>query len=242
MLLRSTLGNNIVVNDPKGELTKMFFVPATLRGYQVVQLNLMNVLNTDIFNPLSACVNAAREGDFTANQTNLENLASVFFPLDGGDDPVWPNAANNAFKRACLGLIDYYLEAEANLRNYAQSVGMSEKVLNVKIDKLWGKVTLYNAYQFFVQLTSKKLTNPEVEFQQNEKNGMYENMDVDEYNELLDSAKKAGEIWNGQKEADMLTLFFAATEKLPLNSIRRQVGNANKALQSMGGAEKMMAS
>lgn len=30
-------------------------------------------------------INAAREGDFTANQTYLENLASVFFPLDGGD-------------------------------------------------------------------------------------------------------------------------------------------------------------
>lgn len=41
MLLRSTLGNNVVVNDPKGELTKMFFVPATLRGYQVVQFNLI---------------------------------------------------------------------------------------------------------------------------------------------------------------------------------------------------------
>ena len=28
----------------------MFFVPATLRGYQVVQLNLMNILGTDIYN------------------------------------------------------------------------------------------------------------------------------------------------------------------------------------------------
>lgn len=242
MLLRSSLGNNLVVNDPKGELTKMFFVPATLRGYQVVQFNLMNPLSTDIYNPLAMCIISSREGDFTSNQTYLENLASVFFPLDGGDDPVWPNAANNAFKRACLGLIDYYLEAEANLRNYAQNVGMSEKVLQTKIDKLWGKVTLYNAYQFFVQLTSKKLTSPAVEFAQKEQNGEFDDLDPDTHQALYEEAERSAEIWNGEKEADMLTLFFAATDKLPLNSIRRQVGDTDKALKSMGGAEKMMAS
>ena len=164
------------------------------------------------------------------------------YGLGGGFNLSTTNAANNAFKRACLGLIDYYLEAEANLRNYAQSVGMSEKVLSVKIDKLWGKVTLYNAYQFFVQLTSKKLESPIVEFQKKDKAGYYEDMDPDEYNELLDEAERSSEIWNGESEADMLTLFFAATEKLPVNSIRRQVGDTDKALKSMGGAEKMMAS
>ena len=40
----------------------------------------------------------------------------------------------------------------------------------------------------------------------------------------------------------MLTLFFNATEKLPKNSMRTLVGNANSALRSMAGAEKMMAS
>ena len=40
---------------------------------------------------------AAREGDSTKCALYVENIADVFFPLDGGEDPVWPNAANNAF-------------------------------------------------------------------------------------------------------------------------------------------------
>ena len=47
---------------------------------------------------------SAREGDFTKCAMYVENIANVFFPVDGGDDPVWPNAANNAFKRAAYAV------------------------------------------------------------------------------------------------------------------------------------------
>lgn len=50
MWLRENKKSNIVVNDPKGELAKKFFVPATYRGYEVVQFNLINPLNTNIYN------------------------------------------------------------------------------------------------------------------------------------------------------------------------------------------------
>ena len=73
---------------------------------------------------------------------------------------MWPNAANNAFKRAAYGLIDYYLEEEHQLRQYAMRHGMDQKVLEQKLDAMWGKVTLYNCYQLFVQLTSKKRKSP----------------------------------------------------------------------------------
>lgn len=49
-------------------------------------------------------------------------------------------------------------------------------------------------------------------------------------------------MWNGEQEVDMLTLFFNATDKLPVNSMRTLVGNSDKALRAMGGAEKMLAS
>lgn len=166
----------------------------------------------------------------------------MFFPLDGGDDPVWPNAANNAFKRASYGLIDFYLEEEKEMRLMAERTGMDEKVLETKLDTMWGKVTLYNAYQLFVQLTSKKVKNPSVEFTKEAKAGKYDNLTQDEYETKLAEMENLAKLWEDKPEADMLTLFFNATDALPMNSMRRLVSNANNALKSMGAAEKMMAS
>lgn len=90
----------MVINDPKGELLVKFYVRGTVRGFQIVQFNLINAMKTDIYNPLMLAADSAREGDFTKTAQYVENIAEVFFPLDGGEDPVWPNAANNAFKRA----------------------------------------------------------------------------------------------------------------------------------------------
>lgn len=172
----------------------------------------------------------------------VENIADVFFPLDGGEDPVWPNAANNAFKRAAYGLIDYYLEEEKELRLYANRVGMDEKTLDTKIDEMWGKVTLYNTYQLFVQLTAKKLPNPRLAFQADVKAGKYDGITDDEYAAIAASIERQAELWEGKPDADMLSLYFSATDALPVNSMRRLVSNANNALKSMGAAEKMMAS
>lgn len=185
---------------------------------------------------------AAQEGDFTKCAMYVENIADVFFPLDGGDDPVWPNAANNAFKRAAYGLIDYYLEEEKELRLYAERTHMDEKVLESKIDEMWGKVTLYNCYQLFVQLTSKKLKNPAVEFAKKAKAGEYDSISDEEYNVLLADVEKQSKLWEDKPECDLLTLYFNATDALPKNQMRTLVANANNALRAMAGAEKMMAS
>lgn len=242
MWTRERRPNNMVVNDPKGELLVKFYVRATVRGFQIVQFNLINAMKTDIYNPLGLAADAAREGDFTKAALYVENIADVFFPLDGGDDPVWPNAANNAFKRAAYGLIDYYLEEEKELRAFAERTHMDEKVLDTKIDAMWGKVTLYNTYQLFVQLTSKKLKNPAVEFTKQAKAGAFDNLSDEEYQEKLDEVETQSKLWEDKPETDLLTLYFNATDTLPTNSMRRLVSNANNALRSMAGAEKMMAS
>lgn len=166
----------------------------------------------------------------------------MFFPLDGGEDPVWPNAANNAFKRAAYGLIDYYLEEEKEMRLFADASGMDEKVLETKLDEMWGKVTLYNTYQLFVQLTSKKLKNPAVEFTKQAKAGAFDNMSDEEYADKLEEVEQQAKLWEDKPETDLLTLYFNATDALPVNSMRRLVSNANNALRSMAGAEKMMSS
>ena len=191
---------------------------------------------------LCLAADAAREGDFTKCALYVENIADVFFPLDGAEDPVWPNAANNAFKRSAYGLIDFYLEEEKELRLFAERTNMDQKVLENKIDKMWGKVTLYNCYQLFVQLTSKKLKNPAIEFSKKAKAGEFEKLSDEEYYEKLQEVEAQSVLWEDKPETDLLTLFFNATEILPKNGMRTQVMNANNALKAMSGAEKMMAS
>lgn len=255
--------NNMVINDPKGELLVKFYVRGTVRGFQVVQFNLINNMKTDIYNPLGMAADAAREGDFTKCAMYIDNIAGVFFPVDGGDDPVWPNAANNAFKRAAYGLMDFYLEEEKEMRRKAEREGTNESVLETQIDTMWGKVTLYNCYQMFVQLTSKKLKNPASEFQAWSKEAKQcvencpegeqptsSNPEVqklidatdEEYEAMLQEAKAKQVLWEDKPETDLLSLYFTATDMLPLNSMRRLVQNANNALKSMAGAEKMLSS
>jgi hypothetical protein len=242
MWTRERRPNNMVINDPKGELLVKYYVRGTVRGFQIIQFNLINAMKTDIYNPLCLAADAAREGDFTKAALYVENIADVFFPLDGGEDPVWPNAANNAFKRSAYGMIDYYLEEERELRARALRTNMDEKILETKLDEMWGKVTLYNTYQLFVQLTSKKRPNPAVQFQKDAKNRKFDNLPDDEYTALCEEVKLESKIWEDNPEADELTLFFNATAMLPTNSMRRLVMNADNALKSMGAAEKMLAS
>lgn len=257
MWTREKRGNNMVINDPKGELLVKFYVRGAMRGFEIVQLNLINAMKTNICNPLWLAASAAREGDFTNCAMYVENIGEVFFPADGGDDPVWPNAANNAFKRAAYGLIDNCLEEEHEYRDLCNRRIMNGEYVDPQemetyIDNLWGKVTLFNVYQFFVQLSSKKLKNPVTEVaakikggdyaREGEARGMSEEEIADWQNQEAEEADHRGELWKGQPEADCLSLYFAATERLPKNSMRNLVINAHNALQSMAGAEKMLAS
>ncbi|WP_406004649.1 type IV secretory system conjugative DNA transfer family protein [Streptomyces sp. NBC_00987] len=241
MWSREKRPSNMVVNDPKGELLVKNYVSLVTRGFEPVQFNLINSMKTDIYNPLGMAADAAREGDSSKCALYIENIGEVFFPLDGGEDPVWPTAANNAFKRATYGLIDFYLEEERELREYAAATGMDPEVLEKRLDDMWGKVTLYNSYQLFVQLTSKKRKNPAAELEKRMKAGEF---DGDEDALAEEQAKVAEQefLWEGKAEADLLTLFFNATQALPRNTMRTLVGNAHNSLVAMAGAEKMMSS
>lgn len=244
MWTRESRPNNMVINDPKGELLVKNYVRGTVRGFTIVQFNLINPMKTDIYNPLSLAAEAAREGNSTKCAMYIENIAEVFFPVDGGEDPLWPNAANNAFKRAAYGLIDYYLEEEKEMRRIASVKNTDKKVLELKIDEMWGRVTLYNCYQMFTQMSSKKQKDPvhvtAEKIENADKNG--HSFTDDEVEKMSNEAIEMNPIWENQKEPDLLTLYFSATARLPKNSMRTLVCNADNALKAMGGAEKMIAS
>lgn len=139
-------------------------------------------------------------------------------------------------------MIDYYLEEERALRAKAERTNMDEKVLETQLDIMWGKVTLYNTYQLFVQLTSRKRPNPAVAFTKKANAHEFDDIPDDEYQRMYDEVQQQSNIWGNAPEADELTLFFNATAMLPVNSMRRLVSNADNALKSMGAAEKMLAS
>ena len=46
----------MVINDPKGELLVKNYVRGTVRGFQIVQFNLINAMKTDIYNRASRFV------------------------------------------------------------------------------------------------------------------------------------------------------------------------------------------
>lgn len=190
---------------------------------------------------------AAREGNTTDAAMFISNIADVFFPVEGADDPLWPTAAGNAFKRTAFEMIDNLLEEEKEMRQMAVIKGTDPKVLSSQLDQLWGKCTLYNAYQFFTNTTSKKLKNPvailgakmKADLEKPEDQRDHTNA---EWEEKMDLAQKQSEAWDGAEEADIMTLYSNATAKLPRNSMRTMVSNADSSLRAMGGAEKMISS
>lgn len=258
MWTRENKKSNIVVNDPKGELLVKFYVKSTIRGYQPVQFNLINPMKTDIYNPLMLAAESAREGNMTKMASYVENIANVFFPIKGGEEPVWPQAANNAFKRAAYGLIDFYLEEEKEYRDKALREHIPDKILEAHLDELWGHVTLYNCYQLFVQMTSKKYKSPVIECKEkwHEKieewkekcapnpiaSAMANDPEYQAYAAEMAEAKSKEFLWDDKQSVDLLTLFFNASKALPRNAMRTQVQSTDDALRAMGGAEKMLAS
>lgn len=92
MWTRERRPNNILCNDPKGELLRKFYVPGSIRGYEIVQFNLINSVKTDIGNILGYAAESAREGDFVKCPSYIEAMGDIFFPKEGADDPMWPNA------------------------------------------------------------------------------------------------------------------------------------------------------
>ncbi|SIO86940.1 type IV secretory system conjugative DNA transfer family protein [Nocardiopsis sp. JB363] len=241
MWSREKRPSNMIINDPKGELLVKNYVPFVMRGFEPVQFNLINPVKTNIYNPLGMAADAAREGDSTKCAQYVENIADVFFPVSGGEDPVWPKAAGNSSKRVAYGLIDFYMEEERELREFTMATDMPPEALEQRLDEMWGKVTLYNCYQMFVQLTSKKMKNPEVELEKRVKKGEFDN-DEEGLQAEQRRVEAQSPLWEGKPEQDMLTLYFNATAALPTNTVRTLIGNADNALRAMAGAEKMIAS
>lgn len=222
---RSNILTNMLVNDPKGENATMMYYPLVKRGYQVVIFNLMNSERTNIYNPLGLAIQATRKGDMNTTSTEMTSIGNVFFPIDKGQEKFWQQSAQYMFKEVALALVDYYREEEQEIRQLAFEEHWTSARLDHKLDELWGHVTLYNVYQMVTQLASHTTRDWKI-------------ASVGAPDEPEDKTKEIPK----DEAIDYLTLFFRATEQLPINSLREAALNNFHVLSSMAKSENTLAS
>lgn len=214
---------NIIATDLKMELLKKSLKTFTYRGYNVRSLNLLVDSKTDAINFIGYACDAAVRGDVTKMEQLTANIADIYFPKgDGGQDPMWNNAASTVFKRTTYGLIDFYHE---EVRRLGRDMSLTPTQVAQKSDEAYGHVTLYNAYKFVVETAASTFNSSEIQkIYPLDDNGLPIDPDPE-------SQTKSG-----------LTVYFDATASLPQNAIREKIANQDKALKSSAKSEKMMAS
>ena len=200
---------NIFTTDPKGELLAKFYYSATVRGFDIVQFNLMHPHLTNVFNPLVNAVQAFRQNNPVKGTSLIDSIVDTLFP-DNGE--IWNPAAGNMFRRAVYLLFDYYIEQEKYLRHLAHKNNTPPEVVDAEVSKLYSKVTLANVYALIGELAAS--VSKDLDFI---------NVDPD---------------LPPVNEKDLLTLMFDAMSMLPLNELRTKAITANNAIKQIAGAQQ----
>lgn len=203
---------NIFTTDPKGELLAKFYYSATVRGYDIIQFNLMHPNLTNIYNPLANVVQKFRQNNFVKGTALIDSIVEMLFP-DNGE--IWNPAAGNMFRRAVYLLIDYYLEQEAYIRHIGHKNGTPQDIVDYNVDKNYSKLTLFNVYNLIGELAAK--VSKDLDF-----------INVDP------SAPPVS-------EKDLLTLAFDAMSMLPTNPLRSKAITANNAIKQIASAQQTIA-
>lgn len=203
---------NIFSTDPKGELLAKFYYPATVRGMDVIQFNLMHPHLTNVFNPLINAVQQFRRNDPTKGTAIIDSIIEMLFP-DNGE--IWNPAAGNMFRRAVYMVMDYYIEQEKYLRYVGHRDNVPQEVIDAEIDNIYGKVTLFNIYKLIGELAAKV-----------SKDEQFINVNPED---------------PPVTEKDLLTLMFDAMAMLPTNDLRSKAITANNAIKQVASAPQTIA-
>ncbi len=204
---------NLFSTDPKGELLAKFYYPATIRGMEVIQFNLMHPHLTNVFNPLINAVQQFRRNDPPKGVAIIDSIVETLFP-DNGE--IWNPAAGNMFRRAVYMVMDYYIEQEKYVRYVGYRDHVPQEIIDAEIDNLYSKVTLFNIYKLIGDLAAK-ISNDET----------FINIEGS-------TAPKV-------TEKDLLTLMFDAVEMLPTNDLRTKAITANNAIKQVASAPQTIA-
>lgn len=203
---------NLFSTDPKGELLAKFYYPATVRGMDVIQFNLMHPHLTNVFNPLINAVQQFRRNDPTKGVAIIDSIIDTLFP-DNGE--IWNPAAGNMFRRAVYMVMDYYIEQEKYLRYVGHRDNVPQEIIDAEIDNIYSKVTLFNIYRLIGELAAKI-----------SKDETFINVNPDD---------------PAVTEKDLLTLMFDAMAMLPTNDLRSKAITANNAIKQVASAPQTIA-
>lgn len=103
-------GWSVVVTDPKGELTRDFRTFFIKQGYTVKVFNLVDMIHSDRWNPLSVV-----KTDIDAQMFCEVVIANTGVPGRKGGDPFWDRAETNLLKALVLYVINELPEHERNV-------------------------------------------------------------------------------------------------------------------------------
>ncbi|TPR14979.1 hypothetical protein DY052_06015 [Apilactobacillus timberlakei] len=146
---RASIKHNMMVTDPKLEIMSATYKMLKERGFNVHVLNLLNLMKSSSYNPLSAVIKPASMGDIETATNVCTELAATIYIGDGnnkGPNQYFYNSAANLFTAIVFGLLtiahgDYYAD------------GHPELSFNDQEDKnAYDKVTMYNVVQFITNL------------------------------------------------------------------------------------------
>lgn len=194
------------------ELIGKYYYPATVRGYEVIQFNLMNPNLTNTFNPLINALQKFRRNDDVKGQALIDGIVDTLWP-DNGE--IWNPAAGNMFRRAVYMLFSIYIDQERYIRYLGYKNNVAPELIEQSVNENYSKITLFNVYSLVGELAAKV------------------SKDVDFIN-IDPSAPPAS-------EKDLFTLAFDAVAMLPTNNLRSQAITANNAIKQIASAPQTLA-
>lgn len=213
---------NIFTTDPKEELIGKFYYPSTVRGYEVIQFNLMNPNLTNTFNPLINALQQFRRNNDVKGSALIDGIVETLWP-DNGE--IWNPAAGNMFRRTVYMLFSIYIDQEKYIRYMGYKEGADQALIEEAVNENYAKITLFNVYSLVGELAAK--TSSDVEF-----------INPAVPPEELASGKASAPL---ASEKDFLTLAFDAMELLPTNNLRSLAIAANNAIKLIAPAPQTIA-
>lgn len=137
ILSRAEEKASMIINDVKGELCGLSKDMLEKRGYDVKVLNLMEMDNSDGYNPLEIIKEAYQEGDFGEAQLRCRTFVHSIYYNAKSTDPIWDNASMDVASALILALCEKCIKTDEEKEK------LSEKELEYW-EKEERKVNLYS--------------------------------------------------------------------------------------------------
>lgn len=145
---RSKLKPSIIISDTKGELTRLSYRMLVERGYDVKVINLLDLNNTNCYNPLQLIIDAYKNDELGEAQLLCKSFTFSLYHNPKSKEPMWESSAMSLVNGLILALCEKCLTKNKDL------VGLSEDELN-NIKDEEQKVTLYTVATLLSDLGSE---------------------------------------------------------------------------------------